>query len=502
MKRDGYRKTPCQWLSGRIEHAAHIMSPFPRKIFCGEYLDRRLVLALLTVVVALIVAGCQSQPAPGPSAVEAETPRGFTLFATDTPSPTPTSTPTATPTATPTSTPTSTPTATPEAASAAGSAPVGRVVFGVVRAGEAAEQLWLQDNAGGLTLLADAVSPGGWICSATPPGTCALLTADGTLLAGNPISQTTTLLDQVNLTGVLSPTITGANGPLALSADGAALAAVLPDRVDLYDLAAPALDASIVVTGVTELAWSPDGEMLALVYPVGGADALALWSRGNGRLRVVAQMESVQHAVWSPDSDKIAFDAFQPPATRPSQADRKDVFVLFLRSGEIANFSEVALRNNGVAAANRVAAWSPRWQSADVLRYVRGVPDSPETHAVMAHPVRSRKATRIWFVDDEGMLGILSSPDGEFDARAVVVDDHVAVQTRASGTNEWTNLPGTFDHLNGLAWSPVGGDKDAPRYLLLVQEQNLLAVETGNDAIQGLARVCQDCKITRAVWLP
>ncbi|MEZ4768584.1 MAG: hypothetical protein R2844_09175 [Caldilineales bacterium] len=460
----------------------------------------RRALLLLVVLAAMTVAGCTSQPITGPAVATSETQRAFALFATDTPTPAPSATSTATPTATPSATPTPTPTATPLAASAAGRAPVGRVVFGVTRAGEATEHLWLLDGAGDLAELADAVAPGAWTCSPAQPASCAILDADGYLLATWPVSGTAALLDQLTATDVTSPTVAG--GPLALSPDGGSLAVALPGRVDLYGLEAPALDASIAVTHVTELAWSPDGEMLALVYPVADATALALWNRSDGRLRVVAQMDSVRHAVWSPDSDKIAFDAFQQPPTPPSQADRTDVFVLFLRSGEIANFSEVALRNNGVAAADRVAAWSPAWESADVLRYVRGVPDAPATHQLLRHPVSSRRPTQAGLLDDNGTLGVIRSPDGTMDARAVAADGRVVVQVSPVENGEWADLPGAFDHLDALAWSPAAGEVAGERYLLLEQDQNLLAVEISSGAIQGLALACPDCVITRSFWLP
>ena len=173
-----------------------------------------------------------------------------------------------------------------------------------------------------------------------------------------------------------------------------------------------------------------------------------------------------------------------------------------LRSGEIANFSEVYQRNLGVAAADRIAAWSPQWQSADVVRYVRGVPDAPDTYALMSHPVRSLKATQLWLVDDEGLLGIVRSPDGTLDARVVPMDDRMVVQISPVASREWTDLPGAYDRLDALAWAPLAGDEEASRYLLLLQDQAMLAVDVESGAIQGLALACPQCRIAEAAWLP
>ena len=94
------------------------------------------------------------------------------------------------------------------------------------------------------------------------------------------------------------------------------------------------------------MAWSPDSSLLALAYPAAdGLSSVALWNWRDGKMRALAAMQDVGDLAWAPDGAKLAFAGWQEPLTPSSQGSQSDVFVVFLKSGEIANLTEVFLRN-------------------------------------------------------------------------------------------------------------------------------------------------------------
>ncbi len=292
---------------------------------------------------------------------------------------------------------------------------------------------------------------------------------------------------------------------LAFSPAGDRLAVATDDRVIVYDLAAPAVLAALDAGGPAELAWSPDGGRLALAYPAGAGNAIALWSLADGPMRVLAQMEAAGRLAWSPDGSKLAFDARTSPGTPTSQGGQSDIYVLYLRSGEIANLTEVFLRNNGAPPASQVAAWAPQWEpDGETVRYVRGLPGQIEQQNVVRHALRSRSPSVLWPAADEGALGLAREPGGQRLARVIVRDGREVVQVR-SADGDWQDAsPGSFAALRALVWAPDGSadQDDAPRLLLLADRQSLLLIDPSTGSISGLAVACPDCEVTNAVWLP
>jgi dipeptidyl aminopeptidase/acylaminoacyl peptidase len=289
---------------------------------------------------------------------------------------------------------------------------------------------------------------------------------------------------------------------LSFSPDGATLAVATQDRVIVYDLAAPAMLAMLDAGGPAELAWSPDGQQLALAYPAGEGNAVALWSLDDGRLRVLAQMEAAGRLAWAPDGSKLAFDARTSPGTPSSQGGLPDVYVLYLRSGEIANLTEVFVRNVRVDASQRIGGWAPQWEAdSETVRYVRGVPGQVGEQNVVRHPLRSRTSTVLWPAADEGKLGVVAEPGGPRLARVILRDGRDVVQV-SPVANAWQDAtPGAFVELTVLAWAPAGGE-DAPRLLLLADRQTLWLLDPATGSLSGLAVACPDCVVTQAVWLP
>ncbi len=500
------------------------------------------VLALLLVALAACSVGAPTGPQQAGTPAPGQIAGALNVFATDTPTWTPT--PTLTPT--PTSTPTPLPTPTPVAALSVGSLPAGQVLFSTQRAGEAGEQLWRMSVEDGLAELRSDLLPGGWRCAAGAQAICAFVTVDQGLFAWQPLTGTTTLLDDltpvllaaptvtisatlemtstvaisptldVTRTAVISPTTpimptlsvsptlaisaSAALPLLAWSPGGEQLAVATQDRVTVYDLAEPALLATLQASGPAEMAWSPDGQQLALVYPAGESNALALWSLADGRLRVLAQMEAAGRLAWAPDGSKLAFDARTNPGTPASQGGQSDIYVLYVRSGEIANLTEVFLRNNRVDPSQQIAGWAPQWEpDGETVRYVRGVPGQVEEQNIVRQPLRSRSPTILWPAADEGKLGMVAEPGGSRLARVAVRDGRDVVQVSLVA-NAWQDAtPGTFADLTTLVWAPGG---DAPRHLLLADRQTLLIIDPATGSISGLAVACPDCIVTQAVWLP
>lgn len=527
----------------------------PRNLRLGAFI---LLLALL-LALAACAAGAPTGPQQAGTSVPGQAADVLDIFATATPTWTPA--PTLTPT--PTSTPTAVPTPTPVAALSVGSPPAGQVLFSTQRAGEEGEQLWRVSVDDSLAELRSDLLPGGWACVA---GACAFATLDQVLYALQPVTGTTILLDDltpvliaasaapisptvpITAAAVLSPTVpitaaailsptlpltvtetlstsvaltlttqltsTPTTSPpiyqsatpptLSFSPAGATLAVATQDRVAVYDLAGPALLAALEAGGPAELAWSPDGERLALAYPTGDGNAVALWSLADGRLRVLAQMEAAGRLAWAPDGSKLAFDARTSPGAPSSQGGQPDVYVLYLRSGEIANLTEVFLRNNGVDPARQIGAWAPRWEpDSATVRYVRGVPGQIEQQNVVRQALRSRSNTVLWPAADEGKLGVVPEPDGQRLARVLLRDGRDMVQV-SLGAGAWQDAtPGAFADLTTLVWGPSGDeDSDTARDLLLADRQTLLIVDLATGNISGLAVACPDCVVTQAVWLP
>ena len=293
-------------------------------------------------------------------------------------------------------------------------------------------------------------------------------------------------------------------------AQRAALAVAGRDGVKVFDLATLSLEAQAQVTGTTAMAWSPNSSLLALAYPAAdGSSSLALWNWRDGKVRALAAMQDVGDLAWAPDGAKLAFAGRQQPLTPASQGSQSDVFVVFLKSGEIANLTEVFLRNNGVPPAEQIAAWAPGWEAdSSTVRYVLGVPGQPDQQSIARHPLRSRRLKGLEPVEEAGAAGIVASPDGKLDARVAERDGRQVVQTR-KGDGEWVDAsPGTFDGLHSLVWAPLGiqpdGAESAPesRYLLLVSKQALFVLDVTTGQIGGLAIACPTCTVEQAVWLP
>ena len=506
------------------------------------------LLGLLLLALAACSVGAPTGPQQAGTPAPDQAAGLLAVFATDTPS----ATPSPTPSPMPTSTPTPLPTPTPVAALSVGSLPAGQVLFSTQRAGEHGEGLWRVAVDDGLAELRSGLLAGGWRCTPGEPAVCAFVAVDQGLFALRPVTATAMLLDDltplpamvgampisptlaITATAALSPTLPvtstaiispsapltpttqltsthatnlpinqSANFPiLVFSPNGATLAVATQDRVTVYDLAAPALLATLDAGGPAELAWSPDGQQLALAYPAGEGNALALWSLADGRLRVLAQMEEAGRLAWAPDGSKLAFDARTSPATPSSQGGLSDVYVLYLRSGEIANLTEVFVRNVRVDASQRIGGWAPQWEAdSETVRYVRGIPGKVEEQNVVRQPLRSRSPTVLWPAADEGKPGVIADPAGQGLARVMLRDGRDVVQI-SPGPRAWQDAtPGAFADITALAWAPTS-DADAPRLLLLADRQTLWLLDPATGNLSGLAVACPDCVVTQAVWLP
>ncbi len=317
-----------------------------------------------------------------------------------------------------------------------------------------------------------------------------------------------TALVELTVTLGVSPTapisVTVALPGLAWSPGGERLAVATQDRVSVYDLAEPALLAVLDAGGPAELAWAPDGQRLALAYPASDGNAVALWSLDDGRLRVLAQMEAAGRLAWAQDGSKLAFDARTSPATPASQGALPDVYVLYLRSGEIANLTELFVRNVRLDASQRIGGWAPQWEAdSETVRYVRGIPGRIEEQNVVRQALRSRSPTTLWPVADEGKLGMVADLNGPGLARVILRDGRDVVQI-SPAPRAWQDAsPGTFAGITALAWAPSGdAEADAPRLLLLADRQTLWLLDPTSGNLSGLAVACPDCRVTQVAWLP
>ncbi len=212
--------------------------------------------------------------------------------------------------------------------------------------------------------------------------------------------------------------ITLSDVQLALAPNAAALAVASRDSVKVFDLETQSLEAQARITGTMAMAWSPNSSLLALAYPAAdGSSSLALWNWQDGKMRALAAMQDVGDLAWAPDGAKLAFAGWQEPLTPASQGSQSDVFVAFLKSGEIANLTEVFLRNNGVPSAEQIAAWAPEWEAdSSTVRYLLGVPGQPDQQSIASHPLRSRRLKGLEPVEEAGAAGIVASPDGKLAA--------------------------------------------------------------------------------------
>ena len=446
------------------------------------------------------------------------------------------------------------------AALPAGVLPGGQVFFSTQRSGESWEELWHVDGVSDLQETQPVVAPGLWQCAADGSTRCAFVTNQGALQVSLPASGTLALLDDLSALGAvggtatlgptekvsativvtdtvvlsqtapMSATIVISHTPtlsqtvalsntraitlsavqLALAPNVAALAVASQDGVKVFDLATQSLEAQAQITGTVAMAWSPDSSLLALAYPAAdGSSSLALWNWRDGKVRALAAMQDVGDLAWAPDGAKLAFAARQQPLTPDSQGGQSDVFVVYLKTGEVANLTEVFLRNNGVPDAQRIAAWAPDWEAdSSTVRYVLGVPGQPDQQNIARHPLRSRRLKGLEPVDEAGVAGIVRSPNGTLSARVAERDGRQVVQLR-SADGEWVDAsPGTLEGLHSLVWAPAEIQPDGAegasesRYLLLVSEQSLFVLDVTNGQIGGLAVACPTCTVERAVWLP
>jgi len=480
----------------------------PARLACG-----------LGLLVVLLVAGCAvSGPPTGPRT--RATVLGSTSLAVgdgqpaapDTPAPIATSVlPTGTPTTTPTATPSPTPT--PPAAAALGPLPAGQIVFGTSRAGNAGQELWLADRHGGLSLLRDDVAGDLWDCVPADPWACVVATTESALLAILPGQPAPLLLDQLELPQPGADQTGDTPNPwrLSLAPGGTRVALAAPGSLRVYDLAAQRMEATIELDQVLDLAWSPGGADLALVYPLADLKVLAIWNAESGRQRIVAQMDTLEHLVWSPDGRKLAYDAFQAPRKPDRQSALPDVYVADLDTGEFRNFTEVYLRNRTARPENRVGAWAPSWEAeGTVLRYLRGQPDQPDRQSLVRHPWKARNGTVLWSVAESGVVGVAEAPDGRQQARVVDRDGVLFLQVR-DGEDPWRDLAGLdVDEtaVHTLSWAPdaqpAGSQESAEagpsRYLWLLLDRQVLLADTEEDTAEIVIQACPDCRISRAPW--
>lgn len=464
-----------------------------------------LALAVLAVYLVLLGACASGNPGTGPLA-------DLGLVNPSTPTATPTPVPTSTPTPAPTPTATPSPTPTPLPALPAEQLPLGQVFFSVAREGEDAHSLWWLPASGALTLVADAVAPGAWDCLGGDMPRCIVVTAAGEVMALAPDGSSEALLD---VTAWDSPAVAvgeGAETPLPppaapmsntlavqlvqIAPGGSQVAVADPDRVQLFDLAENQLLASALVTDTVRLEWAPDSVLLAMVSQESADQRLVLWSTAQDSLRTLARVAQVGDLAWSAQSDKLAFDAQHGPGLR-------DVFVIYLESGEVRSLTELALRDPKAAASGQVAAWRPAWEEDEkAVRYVRGNPADPQAQAVVRHPLNTWKYDELWPVADEGLLGLLPSPDGQFEARLVVQGGQQVLQLRPGDGGEWQNIAAvTSSDILGLAWDPPAAD-GSHRYLLAVRPQAVLWIDTWTGRGGDAAVACDQCRVERAMWRP
>ena len=453
----------------------------------------RIATFVLAAATLWLLAACQTSPAPAPDpqpSAQAATPSGLlALFATDTPTPAPTATPTSTPTPTPT----------PVAAQAVAGAPAGEIVFSIARDGEQGEQLWRLGPQPPAEEARRGLWPDLWRCVPTPQGPCVFVDATGGLVEASLSGGKAALLDD------LSPISTTLPLPmLALDPQGSRVAVAAHGQLALYDLQGPALSAVLDAPEVRDMAWAPDGSLLAWVAVLDGRQDVVVWQPGAdaAQPQVIAEMDAAGHLAWSPDGEKLAFDAQQSAPTPSSQGSQPDIFVYYRDTGEVANLTELFHANDGLDPAQQLAAWQPEWVAgSEALRYRLGRADDPAGQEVWQQTLLKRDARTLWAQADEGVLGIVASADGVWQARVLAYEGRQTVQVRRSG-QEWADaFSGTFAGVSAVIWSPLPAvdDKSAPS-LLVADRQTLWLVDPGQQQAAGLVVACGECRITGAVW--
>lgn len=409
-------------------------------------------------------------------------------------------TPSATPLPTATSTPSPTPTAI--AVSGQGALAAGRLVVGVTRSEAEVESIWQLATGATPAPLHEAVMPGLWDCAAGEAARCLAITSGGGLLALAPDGSAPPQLlpvpagFELNAAGGMA-----APAALALAPDAGRAAVSVPGRTTVLGLPDGRAEASLLVTATVAMAWSPNGEALALVHDSPASQqALTLWRADSDVLTEVAIMGEIDYLHWSPDSGRLAFSG--RPRLDPEAEGVSDVFVAFLRSGEVSNMSESGLFNQDEPGA--MAAWAPEWEaSGEALRYRRGAPDDPGRQEVVRHPLASLRATSLWPATEAGLFGVLDSPDGRWQARVIDVDGDQgqALEVRLTGEPWAPEAAMPMAGVKALRWVPFGPDGDS--YGLLLQESQALRwYDVTAAAWTDLATACANCALTRAVWLP
>lgn len=450
-------------------------------------------MVVAAVAVISLLAACRNAPAPGPQpSTEAATPASLlSLFATDTPTPAPTATPTSTPTTTPT----------PAAALAIAGAPVGEVLFSTARDGELGEQLWRLGQQPPAEEVSRGLWPNTWRCAPALQGLCIWLDTAGGLIDVPLSGRKPALLDD------LSPISSTLPLPvLALDPQGSRLAVAARGQLALYDLQGPALLAVLDAPVVRDLAWSPDGSLLAWVAALEDRQAVVVWATDEEATalqpQVIAEMDAADHLAWSPDGQKLAFDAQQSAATPDSQGSRPDIFVYYRDSGEIANLTELFHANDGLGPTEQIAVWQPEWNAGgQALRYRRGRIEDPAGQEVWQQTPFTRDARLLWTQPDEGVLGMIPSPGGAWQARVLASEGRQTVQVRQF-EQEWANaFSGTFAEVSAVIWSPLpAADEASAPSLLVVDRQTLWLVDPNQQQAAGLVVACNECRITHAVW--
>jgi hypothetical protein len=269
-----------------------------------------------------------------------------------------------------------------------------------------------------------------------------------------------------------------------------------PDRVQFFDLIENQLVATALLTDTVCLAWSFDSAALALVTQDPSGQTLALWQTASEQLRNLASVTQIGQIAWSAQSGKLAFDAQHGRGLR-------DVFFFDPATGEVRSLSEFALRDPKRAASGQIAAWRPEWEDDEkALRYVRGNPADPQMQSVVRHPLDSWQSTMLWPVAEEGLVGLLPTSDGQFQARLIDRDGQQVVQLRPVAGSDWQDgAASTFEDVQDLAWDPPAAD-GSHRYLLATRPQTVLWIDTWTGQDGDVAVACEQCRIERVIWRP